>query len=347
MRPLIKKIVRKYVQKSGIYIQPFPTPEHFYESLKNKPVSVRIYELTRIANYANSAENHKFYNALLKIFIPDWQINIKKAKFIGSGFSPSNLNTYRKVVAGDKLYFEKVYFNDSRSLQVVQWFQSYVYDLIKDKMKVPGIQKMYRGELLTVVYYDYFRLAALEVETEEHRLIQFSINLYIISCAYESYLKKIAPPDLIGNFKKNNHTYRRHIYIAKNKLQEEGINNESIQKSLDNSKCILTHSDIHEKNGFKNEVLIDWDFFGIYPIGVDPAMIYYRRMKHNKVKNCNSANWLREHYSTTILKEDWRDFERNFFYCLFVFAVKLFNKGLFKTIEQQLIAKLKHYSAIE
>src|SRR5699024_7184083 len=114
----------------------------------------------------------------------------------------------------------------------------------------------------------------------ERSLIQFSIILYHISCAQESYLRKLEIPDLIQNFKNNNHTYRRHISKAKTRLQEEKINIKSFQKSLDYSKSIITHSDIHERNGFKNKILIDWDFFGIYPIGFDPAMIYYRRMKH-------------------------------------------------------------------
>jgi hypothetical protein len=347
VRFFIKNIIRKYLQKTGFYIQSFPTPEHFYESLKNKPASIKIYELKRVANYAGSAGNHRFYNKLLKAFIPDWQIDIKKAQFIGSGFSPSNLNTYREVTVRDKPYFEKVYFSGHRSLQAVQWFQEYGYPLIKDEIKAPGIQKVYHGELLTIVYYDLLSLTVLEEETEEHRLIQFSIKLYNISCARESYLKTLDLPDLIENFKKNNHTYWGHIHIAKNKLQEKAVNIRSIEKSLDNSKRILTHSDIHTKNGFKDATLIDWDFFGIYPIGFDPAMIYYRRMKHNKVKQYNSINWLSEHYRSAILPEDWRDFERNFIFCLIVFAIKLFNSGLFKSIEQQLMARLEHYGAVE
>jgi thiamine kinase-like enzyme len=347
MKRFIKNIIIKILQKTGIYVQYFPTSKQIYDFLKGKPLQIRKYELNRIVATQKLADNHKQYEKLLKAFIPDWQIEIKEAQFTGNGFSPSNLNTYRKVTTGDKLYFEKVYFNDHRSLQAVQWFQKYIYDLIKDEIKAPSIQKIFRGELLTIVYYDYISIAELGEETEERSLIQFSIILYNISCAYESYLRKLAFPDLIRNFKNNNHTYRRHINKAKTRLQEEDINIKSFQKSLDHSKCILTHSDIHERNGFKKGILIDWDFFGIYPVGFDPAMIYYRRMKHKKVKNYHCVNWLREHYRTAILEEDWRDFERNFIYCLFVFSIKLFNKGLFKSIERQLIEKLKYYSNTE
>jgi hypothetical protein len=343
MKRLIKNIIIKILQKAGIYVQYFPASKQVYDFLKDKPLKIRKYELNRIVAAQKLADNHKQYEKLLKAFITDWQIEIKKAKFTGRGFSPSNLNTYRKVAIGDKLYFEKVYFNDHRSLQAVQWFQKYIYGLIKDEIKAPGIQKIFRGELLTIVYYDYIGIAALGKEIDERSLIQFSVILYHISCAQESYLSKLEVPDLIKDFN-NNHTYCGHIHIAENKLQEEEINFKPIQKSLDHSKYILTHSDIHERNGFKNKILIDWDFFGIYPVGFDPAIIYYRRMKHNKLENYNSVKWLKEHYRTAIMEEDWRDFERNFIYCLFVFSIKLFNEGLFKSIERQLIEKLKCYS---
>jgi hypothetical protein len=346
MKRFIKNIIIKILQRTGIYVQYFPTSKQIYDFLKGKPVPIRKYELNRIAATQKLADNHKQYEKLLKAFIPGWQVEINEAKFIGKGFSPSNLNTYRKVTAGDKLYFEKVYFNDHQSLQAIQWFQKYIYDLIKDEIKAPGIQKIYRGELLTVVYYDYINIAKLGEEIEERSLIQFSIILYDISCTYESYFKKLNIPDFIRDFKNNNHTYRRHISKAKTRLQEEEINFKAIQKSLDHSKCILTHSDIHERNGFKHKILIDWDFFGIYPIGFDAAMIYYRRMKHSRLKNRDCIIWLREHYRADILEEDWRDFKRNFIFCLFVFSIKLFNKGLFKSIERRLIEKLKYYSNI-
>lgn len=335
----IKKNIRKYLQKAGIHIQRFPTAEQFYESLKYKPAAVKRDKLKRVAVSVCIAENHEYYEKLLKAFVAGWQAEIKKAKFIGKGYSEGNLNTYRKVTIGNQLYFEKVYFNARPDLQAVQWFQDYIYQLIKGQIKMPLIQRTYRGELITIVYYNYLELAELEIERTERRLIQFSKELYHISCQNERYLTKLEPPDSIKNID-NRSTYKsqKNYYFAEKKIIQQGIGIESVKELTAGSKLVLTHGDISKENSFKNDVLVDWDSFGLFPVGLDPAIIHYHiYLKTNK--EVNISHWLEENYKDIVSAKDWSDFVRNFILFSYFHAVKLQNKQK----EQQLIGLLKKY----
>jgi hypothetical protein len=344
MKAFIKKFIKKCFQKAGIHIQRLPEAAELHSSLKNKPVDVRNHELKRITHSLGMAENHTLYDEILRAFVPAWMADIKEAAFTGSGISGSSLNTYRRVTIGGKHYFEKVYFNSRPDLQTVQWFEEHIYDLIKDEINVPTIRKKYRGELLTIVYYDFLELAKLEKETKESRLIQFSKDLCRLSYTHETYLTKLDPPETIRNFR-NNNTYQKHIHLAGPILSKCGIDIRLFEKAIGHSTCVLTHSDINEGNGFKDAILIDWDHFGIYPIGLEPAYIYYRIILRDiEVDNAGPWHWLKMHYKPVIKEEDWKTFERNFTYFLFVFSIKMFNIEEYKSIEDLLIERLKQYN---
>jgi hypothetical protein len=329
----------KYLPKTdrqALYDHPF---HRFYQSLKALSNRAINRELKGITGRVASAENHLLYERILKIFIRDWQLDFEKASFIGMGVGDGSLDTHRKVTIGNKHYFEKVYFNYYRDLQTAQWFQKYIYELIEDEITAPPIRKTYRGTLLTVAYYDYLKLAKLEKETRKSRLLQFSKDLYLFSCSHESYLANLEPPGYIKNFR-DHFIYRWNIDLAEAVLLKEGIEANHFEELLNRSECVLTHGDINEGNGYKNGVLIDWDLAGIYPVGFDPAYIYFRLpIKSEK----DIGSWLEEHYGAVILEEDWDDFERNFIYFLFVFSAKRFDMGRFEQLERQLIEKLKTY----
>ncbi len=343
MTPYFKNIIKKYSQRAGIQIQYLPAPKRFYHSLQNRPVPVKHYEVKRITYYARSVGNHKYYEKLLKAFVPNWPTDVKGAKFIGKGLGESGINTYRTVTIGNKAYFEKVYFNSHHSLQAVQWFQNHIHHLIKEQVNVPLVQKTYRGELITIVYYSYIEHTKLKAEAIESGLIQFSQDLYRISDKNKSYLTKLELPDRIKDFR-NHSAYqkRKKFYSADTKLSEQGIDMESAEELISCSKRVLTHGDINKKNSFKNGVLIDWDSFGLFPIGLDPAFIYYH-IHLKKKKEANINEWLKEHYQDVVSEKDWSDFERNFMYFLYVFSIKRFAKGQVEHKEQRLVNLLKKY----
>jgi hypothetical protein len=321
-------------------IQYFTKFKHFHKFLKDLTIRVLEHGLKRITNNLADSGNHKYYEIILKTLIPIWQIDIKEAKFIGVGIGDGSLDTHRKVTIGNKLYFEKVHFNSYQDLQKVQWFQNHIYELIKDKIKVPRVQKTYRGKLLTIVYYDYFNLTKLGNKSKESSLIQFSKALYQISCMNKSDLDELELPESIKGFK-NHFQYQRNITLAGAELAKHGIDLKAIEKLVEHSKCVLTHGDLNEGNGYKKEALIDWDLFGIYPIGFDPAYIYFRLPVKNNLK---VMNWLKQHYSNVVSEKDWSTFERNFIYFLFIFSIYRFDKEPYSYIEQELIENLKYYN---
>jgi thiamine kinase-like enzyme len=340
IKRIIKKQIKKYLHKAGFYIRYYPTVNDFCNFLENKPISVKEYELRQVTTYISCAEDHQSYEKLLKHFVPNWHLDRKEAKFIGKGVTGDvSLKAHRKVRIKDKTYFEKVYFNSNRFLLDRQWFDDHIYELIKDKIKVPCIQKSYRGSLLTIVYFDYFNLIELEEDKEGH-LIQITKDLYRISCRNEDELLKLPWPDSVKEIK--HPRFRKRLHLLEREVQEH----KALEESVAQSKRIITHADIHMDNAFKNRILIDWDFFGLYPIGYDPAFVYYRLLITKTIKNYNYISWLHDHYKDVILNEDWPYFERNFIYFLLIFCYKrphLFEKGRGKELEQQLIEKLKEY----
>jgi hypothetical protein len=339
VKPFLKKNIRRYLQKAGIHIQRFPAPEQFYESLQYKPAAVKRDRLKRMARSACIAENHEYYERLLKAFVPSWRAEIKRAKFIGKGYSEGNLNTYRKVTIGEKSYFEKVYFNTRPDLQAVQWLQSCIYKLIKAQIKMPLIQKTYSGEFITIVYYNYLELTELEKEETERRLVQFSKEIYHISCKNELYLAKLEPPDPIKNIN-NRSTYKSQedYYFAITKFMKQGIDIESVEELTAGSKLVLTHGDISIENSYKNNVLVDWDSFGLFPVGLDPAIIYYH-IYLKTARKVNIIGWLEEHYKDIISGKDWSDFVRNCIFFSYFHAVKVQDSQK----QQQLIGMLKKH----
>jgi hypothetical protein len=350
MKLSFKSFIKKYLQRVGIYIrfcsklkiQYFRTPKHFYNYINSQSKNDRESELKRITNALRITKDHSTYEKFLKAFVPNWEVKIANSAFIGRGIGESSLNTYRRVEIEDKCYFEKIYFNRHLSVKHVQLFQTHLFRLVKDKIKVPRIQKTYCGELLTIVYFDYFILNELPEVKKENRLIQFSKDLYRISCRNETYLKKLELPDSVKDFRLRTR-FQENTRSVKARLLKQNIDATYFEALLDRSKYIITHGDLHGGNIYKGGILIDWDFYGIYPIGLDPAYIYFRLIiKDNK--KYNASDWLKKHYGAVVTEADWSGLERNFMYILFIFSIRYFEKGQFESFEQQLIKKLRYYN---
>jgi hypothetical protein len=338
MKKEIKTFLLKYLAKLGFRLGRFPKQDRLCKRLEYTPLRRKERKMRRTADFLKKANYRDYYENILKYFVPNWNINMQEAQFVGQGYSLSGLNTYRKVRIKDKLYFEKIYFNSHQELHVSKWVQKHLYEIIKDKIKIPRIEKIYPGEVITIVYTEFFQLLSLEEEAMENRLIGFSKDLYCLTHEYEEYISGLEIPVFIKNFRKH-FQYESYSHLAERKLRKQNIAVESIETRLNDSKNVLTHSDIYWGNGFKNNILIDWDSFGFYPFGFDPAFIYSRlHLKNNKEDN--SLEWLNKNYEYLIPSVDWPEFKRNFSYFLFIFSMEyLMNNELF--IEQQLIENIK------
>lgn len=322
------------------------TPKEVYRYLKRKPASIKQHELKKITSFVRMVNDHRYYESLLKAFVPQWNETVKEADFIGEGHGINSLDTYRKVMLNNKLYFEKVYFNSRQTLQTIECLQHVIYGLVKNKINTAKIQKVYKGELLVIVYYEFLDLTPLPEGKKEERLVKMSKDLYTLSFNHHIDSSALNIPEHMKDFR-NRSKYQRNVRLAKTKLLKQGVDFDNLEEAVAASKCVLTHGDIRGINCFMHSVLIDWDSFGIYPIGFEPARLYHylfvlkRRAFTQHINEGHFMHWLEQHYKAAIAEEDWAVFEQNFLYFLFIFPCKPADREPYKEIEQQLAEALK------
>src|SRR5690554_6717645 len=98
MRNKIYKILQKFLHRFGIYTQYYPSDRAIHYHLKSKPIIIQNYELNKVCKTIKASKDHKFYNSLLKRFVPIWNVEIKEATFLlGGGGGESSLNCFRKI----------------------------------------------------------------------------------------------------------------------------------------------------------------------------------------------------------------------------------------------------------
>lgn len=347
MKELISLFIRKQLQKAGIFYQRFPLANHPYDYLGNRSDKIKKYELKRICKRLKVTNNHNVYNQLLKQFVPDWDVNLKNPQFIGITKGNNNLNAHRKVTIGHTVYFEKVYFNYSQDLFNLEWFYDNIYEqLLKGKLKVPQIEKVYRGELLTITYYEFLDLTPLPESEREEILIKYTKDLHQISLENNAYLSGLDIPESVKDFRYYNRRYRSRRSLLKgeileNKLGIKDINR--IEKQIMSSKPVVIHGDITWNNTTPDAILIDWDNFGIYCMGFDTARTYYRFLRADMVDG-NYIDWLTVNYKSTVIDEDWQDFKRNALYFLYTFAhTRFFSQGKYKSMEKKIAVEMQQY----
>lgn len=338
MRKQIKKNIKRQFQNIGVFFEHFPRNRR----LRKEPRVVQEYVLRKTSKPLKKLNNHKAYNKFLKQFVPRWDLSIDDAEFTSRGLGHGNLHMHRKITVGDKLLFEKVYFNFARDLHNVEWFYEYVPKEMIHGIKVPKIEKIYRGELLTIIYFEFLKLEPIEEKNKERILIDFSKTLYRGHETNRAYFLDVKISAEMKNVLDSDR-YKRFKNAVEDKLQTQEIALEKIHKKVLDSKSILTHGHISRANSFKHSILVDWDTVCYYPIGFDPAKIYYFLLKKDETDG-NFLEWLEKNYKGTISANDWKQFERNAFYYLLLFGQrKVFEEERHVEVERQLIDGLRRY----
>lgn len=345
MRYKIYKTLQKHLHRFGIYTQYYQSERAIHYHLKSKPIIIQNYELNKVCQSIKASKNHQFYNALLKRFVPLWDVEIKQASFhLGGGGGVGSLNCYRRVNMNDSIYFEKVYFKEHKDLQRIKWFKQYVAQhLISYKMVVPELHCMYEGEAFVIIYFDFLNLKKLENSEMEFNFISLAKQLYQASLKFE--MPKSDIPKIILDFK-THFEYKNKIEQAEFRLSNHGISIQEMETNIICSKLILTHGDIQEKNCFQNHMVIDWDTFGLYPIGFDVAFLIFRLIETGKIKNIPS-DWLETNFKKDIELVHWNDFERCFNYFLYIFLSTYFKNGHYADLEEKLIEELRRVKRVK
>jgi len=334
----MKTILFKIINFFGVYVEKLHSPKVFLNSLEKKPLIIKEYEIRKKTNFAAIVENHEYYNNLLKEDIPDWNLHIERAKFIGKGIGASSLDTFRKVYIDGKPFFEKVYFNSFPELENILWFQEHYYQELIKQIRTSKIEKVIKGNIMSVVYFEFLDLKPVTCEELEGSLIEISKVLYNLPLKENSEKFSILSIDFRKHFE-----YKRNIKTIKEDFIKLGISFEYFERRADSSSCVFTHGDIQKTNVFKEMTLIDWDSFGFFPVGFEQAFIYYRFLFED-IQCGLPLDWILKNYKNKISDNNWQDFERNFIYFLTIFSFSLFKENKHKNILLILINYLKKHN---
>lgn len=339
MKNQLTNIIFKIANKLNIIPKRLSSPSAFHQKISKQPILIQEHELKQLVIFLRRANDQKYYDKLLSLFVPEWNIDIKKSSFMGYGIGEASLDTFRKVETKSSTLFEKVYFTNHRDLKTIRWFQKNIHPLLKEHIKIPIIEHFFEGEVITITYSKFYSLIKEQNKKTEDALISLSKALYRLSDSRLQSLNLSSAPINILNFEFH-FQYNRNIKAANKRLKQAGISTKKLIKLATESKKIITHGDIQNTNIYSNKTLIDWDSFGIYPLGLDPAFSYFRILveKNNIVP---LQSWIEQNFKSSIKDNDWVDFSRNFYFFLYVFATKAFDKGPYKNIELQIIEQLK------
>lgn len=70
MRKIIKSIFYRLSSIFGFHTYKLNTPKVIYDHLKRKPLSVTEYELKKLTWFIRKTDKHKYYESLLKLYVP-------------------------------------------------------------------------------------------------------------------------------------------------------------------------------------------------------------------------------------------------------------------------------------
>lgn len=335
------KFLVKLFYKLGFYadIRRFPKLEKFYKQLSAKPREVQIHELKKICSTLRTAGDQKYYNALLEMYIPEWDKPIKRSRFVGQNLW-SGFNSYRRVRIDKQRLFEKLYVTHCLSLEKSLWFQDHIHPLIGDSIKAPEIHRIYRGELLSLVYSDFIKGKPTSEKEAETLAIAFGRYLYEVSLKPGFYKVFNEAPDYLYDFKRH-HRYRMFFKDALPYFQEMEIPYGKIENRLENGRIIFTHGDIKGLNMFPNDYLIDWDEWGFYPAGMEQAFIYYRNLLFFDKADTEPLDWLKTNFKDLPSANEWELFELSFCYFLFIFSIEKIEKDELNELKNNLLKEIE------
>lgn len=298
------------------------------------PIEEKRKKLKRAAALMKHVENHEGYERLLNQFLLDVKINQPQAEFIGEGHGPNNLNTYRKVKVDGNYLFEKVYFTDSPDFRTIQWVNNAIYPCLSNNIHLPKIQHIIIGKELSIVYSDFLSLKTRRASKIEQESVLLSKKL--VESSILNTTKNIQPLQVFTE----HFIYRLYVDEARKRLKTQAISTEKIEQKITSSPTVFTHMDIHPKNVFKNNTLIDWDYFDLLPVGMEQARLYFLLLVHEH-KILNWKAWFQFHYNGFFDETINAHAFFNFTYFLYVFCSSFFKKGEKTALEDELILALK------
>ncbi len=307
-------IIKRYLYYFGYIIEQIPDANY----LTQVHEEVRRYKLRKLANNIKKLDDHKLYNRILKKYAVEWKDDITSAEFVGNGFGGDNVEVYRKVLFQNIYYFEKVYFNGSYDLLRIEWFYEYIYTNLKKYLNPPKLFKVIKGDLITIVYFEYLDLVTLPREEWHSVFYNISKNMYMLFKDVNKLLE--AAPNCVKDYRLHSYYTMTIKEAEKNikKLSNNRLTVQMIEEVINLQPLILSHGDIHERNVFANNYIIDWDSFGFFPHGFEVAIIYANNIKSITFESLQEI--LIEEYNEVVPTYHWEGFVLSCWYFYLIFT---------------------------
>lgn len=307
-------IIKLLFQYSGFTIERIPDTSR----LDYLHEETRKYMLKKLVNNSKQTNNEKLYKKIIKNHVPDWNDTFTSAEFIGYGTGEQNLEVYRKVLYKKKYYFEKIYFYDSYDLLKVKWFYEHLYPVLKDSIKTAKLCKIIKGDIITIVYFEYISFVPLSEGILHSVFFDISRDLLFLSKQNEELIRNA--PNFLNDYRSHFH------YIDKIKAAEEVIEKLSnnkfttkmIEQIIDLQPSIISHGDIYHTNVLTDKYIIDWDSFGFFPLGFDIAVIFAYSIEFLSFQRLQEL--IHEEYKEVIEKSQWKSFELSCLYFYLIFT---------------------------
>ncbi|WP_158607389.1 phosphotransferase [Rhodohalobacter sp. SW132] len=210
------------------------------------------------------------YEHMIHLYDKDIDLYSQKscltAKFTGTGYGGINMNSYRILEFKENTLFEKIYFK-SWVDDIIIFTKEVLPEVLTQGINTPKLIESKEGENFFITYFEY-----LELEPLNHTNFLNEATDIAASIANVKLDPAIEFPD--GRLHYHKSSFKGKLDNLKKELTPYMSDISNFLNTVDdyinkNVRKTLNHGDLSERNAFKNGKVIDWDNFGLYPLGYD------------------------------------------------------------------------------
>ncbi|REL23939.1 hypothetical protein DYD21_20600 [Rhodohalobacter sp. SW132] len=226
--------------------------------------------IRRLGNSLSKRGYMSLYEHMIHLYDKDIDLYSQKscltAKFTGTGYGGINMNSYRILEFKENTLFEKIYFK-SWVDDIIIFTKEVLPEVLTQGINTPKLIESKEGENFFITYFEY-----LELEPLNHTNFLNEATDIAASIANVKLDPAIEFPD--GRLHYHKSSFKGKLDNLKKELTPYMSDISNFLNTVDdyinkNVRKTLNHGDLSERNAFKNGKVIDWDNFGLYPLGYD------------------------------------------------------------------------------
>jgi len=205
---------------------------------------------------------HPLYELCLKKMDPlldfSYTKRVNNQTYIYRGKGSGSIKPHRILTRGRKKIFEKIFLNDSQDLKANELFYKSKSELLnKRNIIAPKCFDIIKGKIFTVFLYEYMNLKPIPSGREYETLREKSLELY-----RDSNDRDFSDPLTFEFFEFGINR------LSSNKVFSP-LEQTQINQLIKLSPVYFQHLDLSENNVYQDNIIIDWDGSGYFPLGMD------------------------------------------------------------------------------